>query len=114
MIGLCYNETYGAMTNHDDGEDDGYNNRNEDRNDDKNATSGSGSDGPISNPTTTPRSRLYLSEDDQAMTTISLRPLRHMYLRIGIYLPYKYPTNSIVNMCHKRMYAKIGVLDLRY
>ena len=53
MLGLCNDETYGAITNYDDGDDNGS----EDGNDDDNAASGSGSDGPIFDPIATPRSR---------------------------------------------------------
>ena len=49
MLGLCCDEPYSVMTNHDDGDDDGDN----DGNDDDNAASGSGSDGPIFDPTAT-------------------------------------------------------------
>ena len=54
MLGLCCNETYGTMTNHDGGD----NNGNEDINDDDNAASGLGYDGPIFDPITMPWSRL--------------------------------------------------------
>ena len=54
MIGLCYNKTYGAMMNYDDGDNGG----NEDVNDNNNATSISGSDDPIFGQITTPRSRI--------------------------------------------------------
>ena len=60
MLGLCSDETYGAMKNYDDGDDDG----NEDRNDDDNAASGSGSDGLVFDPITTPQSHRGGSGDD--------------------------------------------------
>ena len=41
MLGLCCEETYSAMKNHDDGDDDGDNVENEDENNDNNAASGS-------------------------------------------------------------------------
>ena len=100
------------MTNHNNGDSDGDNDRNEDEDDDDNAASGSGSDGPILNPIATPWSRLDIVVEDQEMITTVVQMWRNMYLRIGIYLPYRYPIDSIVNMCHKLMYAKIGVLDL--
>ena len=83
------------MTNHDDGDDDRDNDRNEDGNDDYNAASGSGSNYQIFYVIATPRSRLVLAEKDQATTT-ALRPWRHMYLCVGIYIPYKYPMNAIL------------------
>ena len=112
MLGLCCNETYGVMTNHGDRYDDRDNDRNEDGNDEDNAASGSGSDGPIFDPIMTPRSRLGLAEENRATKMTALRPRRHMYLRVGIYVPYKYPINAILNMCDKLLYAKIGGLDL--
>ena len=100
------------MTNHDVGDDDRDNGKNEDGNNGDNAASGSGSDGPIFDPIVINWSCLGIAEDDRDMTTMVLRPRNHMYLRIGIYLPYKYPINAMVNMCHKLLYAKIGILDL--
>ena len=108
MLVQCCDKTYGAMTNHNDGDNDG----NEDKSDDGNAASGSGSDGWIFDPIATPRSCLDLVEEDWATITTGLRPRRHMYLRVGIYLPYKYPINVIVNMRHKLLYTNIGVFDL--
>ena len=95
------------MTNHDDGDDDEDDDGNEDENDDDNVTSGSGSDGPIFDPIVTPWSHLGLTEEDRATTMTVVRSRRHMYLRIEIYLPYKYPINTIVNMCHKLWYTKM-------
>ena len=95
------------MTNHNDGYDNIYNGGNEEGNDDDNATSGSGSDGPIFDPIATPWSRLGIAEDDWATTTMVMRPRQHVYLRVGIYIPYKYPINAVVNMCHKLMYTKL-------
>ena len=112
MLGLCYDKTYGAMTNHYNGDDEGDNNGNEDGNYDDNAASGSGSDGPIFGPIVMPLSRLGLAEEYRMTKTMAMRLRRQMYLRVGIYLPYKYPINAIVNMCHKLLYARIGVLDL--
>ena len=116
MLGLWCKKTYGAMTNHDGGDDngnnDGNNNGNEDWNNEDNVAFGLGSDGPIFDLIFTPWSRLSLTEDDQATTTMALRTRHHMYLRVGIYLPYKYPINAIVNMCHKLLYTNIGILDL--
>ena len=34
---------------------------------------------------------------------------RTMYLRVEIYLPIKYPINAVVKVCHKPLYAKIGI-----
>ena len=87
MLGLCYDETYGAMTNHDDRDDDGDN----DGNEDNKASSRSGFDGLIFDPITTPRSRLGLAEEDQVTMTMDMRPRRPMYLRVGIYLPGRRP-----------------------
>ena len=100
------------MTNHDNGDTDGDNDGNDDGKDDDNAASGSGSNGPIFDPIATSWSLLGLAEEDRATTTTALRPLRHMYLRVGIYLPYKYPIDDIVNMFNKLLYVQIGVLDL--
>ena len=107
MLGLFCEKIYNAMTNHNDGD----NNRNEDKKYDGNAASGSGSDGPIFDPITTLRSGLGLAENDRSTMTTDLWSRCHVYLRVGIYLPHKYPINSIVNMCHKLLYAKIGVWD---
>ena len=112
MLGLCCEETYGETTNHNKVEEDVDNNRNEDGNDDNNAASGSESDGPIFDPIVRPRSCLGISEEDWATTTTSLQPQRHVYLRVRIYLPYKFPINEILVLCHTLLYAKIGVLDL--
>ena len=112
MPGLCCNETYGAMTNNDDGDDNRDNNENEDGNNDSNAASGLESDYPIFHPITTPWSHLGIVEEDRVTTPTTMR-LRHcMYLRFGIYLPHKYPIYAIVSMRHKLLYARIGVLDL--
>ena len=46
MLGLCCDETYGAMINYDVRDDYGDNDGNEDKIDDDNAASGSGSNGP--------------------------------------------------------------------
>ena len=65
MIGLCCYETYGAMTNHDDGDDDGDKDRNEYKNYDDNAASVSGYGGPIFDPIAMPQScRGGLGDDD--------------------------------------------------
>ena len=52
---------------------------------------------------------LILAEDDRATTPKTLRPRLTMYPHTGIYI---YPINTTLNMCHKLLYAKIGVLDL--
>ena len=67
-----------------------------DESDDDNAASGSGSNGPIFNPIVTPQSRLGLTEEGWLTTITALGTRRHMYLRVGIYLPYKYPINAIL------------------
>ena len=79
MLGICCDETYGAMKNHNNGYDVGYNDRNKDVNNDDNAASGVISDGPIFDPTTTPWSRLGLAEVYQSTTTMNLWPRRPMY-----------------------------------
>ena len=112
MIGLFCNKTYGAMKNHKHGDDNGDNDGNKDRNECDNAGSGSVSDSSIFDTIATTYSGLDLAEEDQAMATTALQLRCHMYLRVGIYLPYKYPVNSMVNMCHKLLYTKIGVLEL--
>ena len=71
MLGLCCDETYGAMTNYDDGDDDGDNDGNNDGNNDDNAASGSGSDGPIFDPIESPG----LAEEDRVT---ALRPRQTM------------------------------------
>ena len=114
MLGLRCNKTYRAMTNHDDGDDSGDKDRNEYWNDDDRAASGLGANGPIIYPITMPRSLLGLAEKDRKTMTIALRPWRPMYIRVWIYLPYKYPIHIILNMCHKLLYAKIGVLESCY
>ena len=95
------------MTNHYDGYGSRYNNKNEDEDDDDNAASGSGSDGSIFDPIATPLSRLGLVEEDQVMSPTAPWPWYHMYLRVGIYLCYKYPINAIVNMRHKFCIQKL-------
>ena len=92
--------------------DDVYDNGKEDRNYNNNADYGSVSNGLIFDPITTPWSCLCIAEEDRATTKMMLRPRYPMYLHIGIYLTYRYPINSIVNMFHKLLYVKIGVLDL--
>ena len=106
MIGLCCNEKYGAITKYDDGDDDGDNDGKEDRNDDDNAAAGSGF----------PWSDLIFNNDASVSWrrigrwgAIALRTRRTMYLRAKLYI---YPINTIVNMCHKLLNAKIGVLGL--
>ena len=54
MLGLCYDETYGAMTNHNNRDDDRENDKNEYRNDVDNAASVLISDGQIIDLITTP------------------------------------------------------------
>ena len=78
-------------------------------NNDNNTAVGSGSYGPIFDPITTPWSRLSIMEEDRTMTATVLWPWCTMYVHIGIYI---FHINIMVNMCHKLMYAKIGVLDL--
>ena len=105
MLGLCCDETYGAMTNYNDEDDNGDNYGNKDGNDDDNAASESGSDGPIFD-----RSRrLGLAEEDRATMTTALQPRHTMYICVRLYI---YPTKTILKMCHKLLHANIGVLDL--
>ena len=105
MLGRCCNKTCGAMTNYDDRDDDG------DKTETKTET-----------PTTMPLSyhdpmvqylilsrQLGISEEDQVMTRMALWMRRTMYLRVGLYI---YSINTILKMCHKLLYEKIGVLDL--
>ena len=104
------------MTDHDEEDDDRDDDRDGDvddnRNDEDNAASGLRSGGPIFNPIIMPWSRLSIAEDYWATTMTTLQLWRPMYIRVGVYLIYRYPMNNIVNMCHKLMYAKICVLGL--
>ena len=79
------------MTNHDEG-DEGNNDGNEDGNNNENAASRSGYYGPIFYPMETSQSCFGIAEEYRSKTkmTMALRPRRHIYLRVGIYLPYKY------------------------
>ena len=97
------------MKNHDNGADYGYNNVKEDRNYDNNTASRSGYNGLLFNLIVTPRPHLGLAEGDRAPTTTALQLWRHIYVCVGLYIPYKYSINDIVNMCHKLLYTKIGV-----
>ena len=98
MLVLSCNETYGAMTNHDDGDDNRDNDRNKDRNYDENVASGLR--------ITTSLSHLDLKEYWEIIMT-TMRPWRPIYLRIVIYISYKYSINAVINMCHKLMYGKL-------
>ena len=89
------------MTNYDDGDKDG----NKDRNDDGIAASISGSNGLIFNLITMPQSRVGVSGDNGNSAAAAAH---NVSMSRNIYLPYK----TILEMCHKRLYAKIGVLDL--
>ena len=100
------------MTNHDDRDENGDNKKNENGDDDDNAASGLGSDGPIFNQIMTPCSCLDLAEEDRAIMTTAPWLRRLLYLCVGLYLPYKYPINAMVNICHKLLYTKLGVLGL--
>ena len=96
MCGLCCDETYGTMTNYNDGDGNG----NEDRNVDDNAASGS--NGPI-------LSRcLGFAEEDRATTATALRRRCTIYLRVALYI---YPIKTLLKMCHKLLYAEFGGLD---
>ena len=97
------------MMKYDSRDDDGDNYGNEDRNDDDNAAAGSGSDGMIFDPKTTPWSRLVLTEEDWATAVMALQPRSTMYIRVRLYI---YPIKTMVKMCHKLLYAKIGIMDL--
>ena len=109
MLGLCCDKTYGAITNCDDGYDDRYNDGNEDGNNNGNADSGLGYDGMIFDLIVAPQKCLGLVEEDQETTKIEPRTWHHIYLRVGIYLPYKYYINIIVSMCNYLLYAKLAV-----
>ena len=100
------------MTNHNGEDNKRYNDGNKDGNKDNNAASGLVFDGPIFDPITMHLSRLSLTEEYRVLKTIMLHPLRPIYLHVGIYIPYKYPITTIVNMCHKLPYAKNFVLGL--
>ena len=89
MLGLCWDKTYVKITNHDDGYDRRDNNVNKEKNKDDNAASWSGSDGPIFDPIETPWSGLGIVEEEWATMVVAMWPRRHMYLWIGIYIPYK-------------------------
>ena len=85
---------------------------NEDGNDDKNSASVSGSNDPIFDPMIQYlilSRRLSLAEEDQMMTTTALWTRRTKYLHVGLYI---YSIKTILKMCYKMLYAKIGVLDL--
>ena len=86
MLGLCCNETYGAMTNYDNRDDDGDNYGNKDVNDDDNAAFGSGSDGPIVNPIMTPRSCGGGSGDNGDGSAATAH---YLSTHRTIYLPFK-------------------------
>ena len=101
-----------TMVNYDKRDGGGDEDKNKDSKNNGNDASVSGSDDPIFNPITTPRSWIGIAEEDWATTTMALQPRWTMYLRIGIYLPYKNPINAIVKMRHKLLYAKIEILDL--
>ena len=109
MLGLFFNEAYIAMKKYDDGGDNGDNYEKKEKNDNGNDADGSGYYDPIFSPITTPWSHLGLAKEDHTTTVTDLRPQRTMYLSVGLYI---YPINSIVKMCHKPLYEKIGVLDL--
>ena len=107
MLGLYCDKKYGAMTKYEDRDEERDNDRNKygNENDNNNSATRSVSYGPIFDPITTPWSR----GGDRAVTVTALRPRRTMYLRFGLYI---HPIKTILGMCHKLLYAKIGVLDL--
>ena len=100
------------MTKYDDRDDDKDNDRNKDINDDENSAAGSGSDGPIFNlqsdydTSAIPRSRGGLLGDNG---NVSAAPTHYVSTCWTIYLSLK---KTILNMYHKLLYAKIGILDL--
>ena len=55
-----------------------------------------------------PRSLLGLVEEDWETTATEMPPHINMYARVVLHI---YPTDAIVKMRHKLMYAKIGILD---
>ena len=89
MLGLLCDEKYVSMKNHDGRYDEEDNYGNKYGNDIDNAAFGSRSDGPIFDPIATPQSCLNLVEEDWVTMMTALWPWCHMYLRVGIYLPYK-------------------------
>ena len=93
------------MKKYNDGYDDGYNDGNKYR---KTTTM------PLSDHYPMVRSsiqsqRLGLTEEHQSMVAMVLWKKRNMYLRLGIYIC---PIETMVTMCHKLLYLKIGVLGL--
>ena len=82
MLGLCCDETYGAMTNYDDGDKDG----NKDRNDDGIAASVSGSNGLVFNLITMPQYRVGVSGDNGNSAAAAAH---NVSMSRNIYLPYK-------------------------
>ena len=86
MLGLCCDETYGAMTNYNDEDDNGDNYGNKDGNDDDSAASESGSDGLIFDPVTMPWSRRGGSGDDDDGAAAAAH---YVSMRQTIYLPDK-------------------------
>ena len=85
MLGLCKEETYGAMSNYNGVDDDG----NEDRNDDNNAAYRSGSDGLIFDMTPTPQSHGGGPVKDGYVTTAIAH---YIYVCIALYI---YPIKTI-------------------
>ena len=72
------------MTKYYDGDDDGDNDGDQDGKKYDNAASRSGYNGTISNPITTPRSRLGIIEEDRATIPTALQPWRTTYLCVGL------------------------------
>ena len=109
MLGLWCDKTYGSISKYNGGDEDGDNDRNKDGNGNKNAVVGLGFIVLIFYPITTSCSCLGLAGEYRTTTFISLQPQRIMYLRIRLYIC---PIKTIVRMCHKLLYAEIGVVDL--
>ena len=96
MIGIWCNETYGTMRKYNNGDDDG--------DDNNNAATGLGFYGPIFNPITTPRSYVgwLVNNGDKAVASV-----HYISTCCTIYMPY----NILLNIFHKLLYDKFGVLD---
>ena len=109
MLGLCCYEKFITTTKYYRGDNNEDNDRNSNGNDNENATTGSGSGGPIFDPITTPWSCLGIAEEDCAMAVTLLQPQPTIHLRVRLYI---YPIKTIVKMCHKLLYEKIGGSDL--
>ena len=82
MLGHCCDDTYGAITNYDNGDEDGNKNGNYD----DNAASISGSNGLIFNLITMPQSRIRVSGDNR---NSAAAVAHNLSMSRNIYPPYK-------------------------